>query len=217
MALTVAVFLFAGCSSSTGPGVVAPPDFGQAPQASPSQESSPSVEPQVPQPESEPAVELATLSVSSHCYCTGPRGQAQVKVKVSITNGSTAPISIDLSRFRLVVEHPFAVDWTPVAPAGGLSTVEGRTFIPPNGDGNDKAETFDGLTTFVTHWSATELPAGATYHDTAVKQGDLVFYMPLAADGGFSLIGLAMLDDAGGVIAFTPRESFGPYADPNTF
>jgi hypothetical protein len=153
--------------------------------------------------------------VPNYCFCLGPREQAQIKLKVGITNTSAAPISIALSRFRLAVSHAFASEWTPKEPAASLEQVQGLTLVPANGD--LEWEPFDGSNTFSTHWAAGSLNPGETFLDEGARSGDLVFYVPLGPNQSISLSGLALENEEGAIIAFVPFSSFGAESDPTTF
>lgn len=167
-------------------------------------------------PDVKEPIALATIEVPKYCICYGPRDQAQVKLKVGVTNGSESPIAISADRWRLVVTHDFVTDWTPISPTADKSSREGATLIPPNAD--NAAEALDGAYTFATHWDASQLDPGGTYLDTAVKRGDLVFYVPVASDQTIALSGLALLAaNSEEVIGFLPSSEFKAASEPNNF
>ncbi len=220
LASFLATTLMTACASQAAapPGVVAPPNLAPRVQVDPWPAApAPSAEPEstIHEPEPvEPAM-LASLSVPNYCFCLAPRSQAQVKLKVGVTNTSDQAISIRADRFRLAVTHPFASDWSAKDPVAGLSTRDGVTLVPPNSDG--ASEEFDGGWTFATHWTAEDLAPGSTYLDPAVRQGDLVFYVPLGANQSISMSGLVLVDAVGEPIGYLPFSSFGADTDPNGF
>lgn len=166
-------------------------------------------------PANQAVATLASLAVPNACACLGPRNQAQIKVKVGVTNLSPGALDISADRFRLSVTTAFASQWAPFHPLGGLSTIRGATLVPPNAD--TASEPNDGAYTFATHWTQTSLAPGATYLDSSSYHGDLVFYVPLSENGTIAIAGIALLDRSDAVIAYQPFSSFVAQSDPTKF
>jgi hypothetical protein len=214
------LLLLAGCGigedpAKRPPGVVAPPIFqaGDAATPAPSAAEAPAQQPAPSQPA--PLVDSAILAVPHYCLCLGPRNQGQIKLKVSVSNTSVEDVSIDVGRFRLAVSNSFASEWTPKGRTAELASSNGMTLVPPNADGD--WENFEGAATFATHWPGGSLPPGQAYSNDEAREADLVFYVPVGADGSIVLNGLFLLNDAGDSVAFLPYSAFGTVSDPNTF
>lgn len=163
------------------------------------------------------------LDVVSYCVCGGPRGQLQIKVKPLATNNGTESLPLAADNFRLIVPSPLLGPWTPpsgTAPAEDLD-VDGvnRQAVPPNPDG--AAEPMASGRTFATHWTDRTLDPGTTYVDDAVKQGDLVFYLPTDAAGSASILGLAYITTTQGgesvIQGFASIDEWRGLGDPNAF
>jgi hypothetical protein len=169
----------------------------------------------------EPPVEYPVgLSVEKYCVCFGPRAQLQVKLKPRIENATAATISISPDKFRLAVVGGLAGPWTPHRNVAGVltTTQAGTTYtlVPPNA--NRAAESMgDNAFTWATHWTANELAAGQTFFLPDPKAGDLVFYVPHDASGAAAVEALALLDEGGRVIGWTPWTGWREYADPADF
>lgn len=164
-----------------------------------------------------------TLAVVNYCFCEGPRGQAQVKVKPRIVNHSGDTVPLRAENLRLLVPKPLPGEWTPPRAAGEiveLSVGDGTVLaIPPNADGAAE-QVGEGLT-FATHWNQTSLTAGSEYVDRRVKEGDLVYYLPRQEDGSMVIIGLAHVtntsDGTWQVTGFVDSNDWQGDADPNLF
>lgn len=167
--------------------------------------------------------EKVRLGVVNHCFCSGPRGQAQIKLKPSVTNESREVLPLAAQNLRLLVAEPLPGDWTPPAPAGEIVKVRvgDRTVlaIPPN-PGGAAERTGSGLT-FATHWDQSSVNPGARYLDERVKRGDLVYYLPRRADGSIVVLGLGHVTQRSSgewkLNGFIDSKDWLGEADPNDF
>jgi hypothetical protein len=169
------------------------------------------------------------LKITHFCFCSGPRGQLMLKLKAAVENQDDKPINISAStdpNLRLLVIRKMG-KWTP--PPGTTARMSrariedsrpGRVhidavrawLIPPNPDG--AFEVFDSVATFATHWPDVVLGPGESYYDPDIKQGDLVFYIPLPPGTERNIVGLVYIQDRR-IRGIT--RSFGEWADPNEF
>lgn len=161
------------------------------------------------------------MSVLAWCLCGGPDTQLQVKVKPSLVNRSDQDVPIEVANFWLVVTDEDAQEWSGrtsgAVPLPVQDDQEGPVlYIPSNKDG--WAQPLGDSWTFATHWDQAVLPAGGTYVDEAVKEGDMVFYAPTGADGQVHVLGLALMsNEMSQVLGWVPAQSWGLVSDPNTF
>jgi hypothetical protein len=166
------------------------------------------------------AEQSVQLAVLNYCPCDAPRDQAAIKVKVTVTNNTGETLDISVDRFRLITGEPLAGNWSPppgTASIQLLKAANGDTVaaIPPNPD--QVAENVPSGLTFATHWSATTLAPGMTYADPAIKQGDLVFYVPSNPDGTVTVLGLGYVTPTGQLLGYLPSTSWGTETDGNAF
>jgi hypothetical protein len=163
------------------------------------------------------------LAVVNFCFCGGPRAQAQVKIKPSVTNDSSDTIPLAADNLRLLVPNPLPAPWTPPSAAGDVVQVrvgdQTVLAIPPNPD--RAAEELGGGLSFATHWDQTELSPGDSYLDGNNRQGDLVYYVPESSDNSVTVLGLAHViqEPNGGwtVMGFIGSHDWVGEADPGDF
>lgn len=161
--------------------------------------------PIAPEPGRRPSIRIRVVA---WCAEEAVRGQAQVKVKVRISNSTDRRVDIRPERFRLLVTQIRARAWTP--PRIGTRSRE-RPFrtrhrgtavwaVPANPDGAfDRVPGGGGVGTFATHWKTTELAPRATFRPPLSDRGNgvLVFYVPPTGKRATALegvLGLAYMD-----------------------
>ncbi|MCR6493174.1 hypothetical protein [Cellulomonas sp. P24] len=153
-----------------------------------------------------------------YCLCSGPRGQAQIKLKPAVVNNSNATITINTVDFRLLVDQSNIAEWSGQADTPpSMTTISGKSYalFPPNRD--SFAERLDGSWTFATHWTPQSVTPGAQYVNWDTKRGDLVVYVPIRPDGSISIVGLAMVDADNKVVAVSAFADWKSKEDPNAF
>jgi hypothetical protein len=168
------------------------------------------------------------LEVVAWCAAPAVRHQAEVKIKLGVTNISKTVLDISLSRpskWRLLIDRRDLGAWSPPArprtnDAPIRVTCTGRQVwaIPPNADGAaDRVS--DTTATFATHWDATTLAPSHTYLRRERYKGDLVFYIPDGPGGTDTLDGLVGIAyvDRGRIVALLPYSEWGLRRDPATF
>lgn len=165
------------------------------------------------------------LHVRKWCIEPAVRGQAQIKVQMMIHNRDRRHgLDVGQDKVRLIV-HEFDPDrWTP--PRIGQptrdrpvrTTYEGERVwaIPANAErAYDPHPTL--IATFATHWKVFRLPPGGTliphFH-----YGDLVFYMPMPADGKGkkNIVGVAYVKNAD-IIALCPPDKWERHVSGSRF
>ena len=163
------------------------------------------------------------LAVINYCFCGGPRAQAEVKIKPSVTNDSSSTIPLAADNLRLLVPSPLPGPWTPPSAAGDVVEVrvgdQTVLAIPPNPD--RAAENLSGGQTFATHWDQTGLSPGASYLDEDNRQGDLVYYVPESSDNTVTVLGLAhVIEENNGdwkVMGFVETRDWSGEENPGDF
>jgi hypothetical protein len=167
------------------------------------------------------------LHVTRWCIEPGVRKQVQVKVQMMIHNRNDKWLDIRQERIRLIVHEFNRDDWLP--PRIGEPTrdrpihtnYEGEEVwaIPANAErAYDPLLNPPGLGTFATHWEVSRLAPKTTFipHD---HYGDLVFYMPMPADGGRAkpnIVGIAYVKN-GDIIALCPPDKWQHHVGGGTF
>lgn len=150
---------------------------------------------------------LVRIRVVGWCAIPGVRRQAQLKVKLRVTNGGHRSLDIRRERFRVLVRKLHG-RWTPPR-ISSASTSErpikvsygGRPLwaIPANVDGAyDELPDEPGIGTFATHWKAQELPARSSFRPPLSNRSDgvLVFYVPVVEAGSARIadvVGVALM------------------------
>lgn len=129
------------------------------------------------------------LSVTRWQALLAPRGQIQIKLKVSVRNVSQRRIDVRRPRWLLVVRDFAPRRWTP--PQLGAPTYERPRqakyakrpvwLVPPNADGAYDLNPDVSSYTFATHWAATVLKAGELYFPSEIKRGVLVYHVTRSA------------------------------------
>jgi hypothetical protein len=159
------------------------------------------------------------LTVSKHCFCNGPRGQAQVKVKLRIENRTNKALPIGTTHLRILVPGPLAGAWTPPVPSGDPLSIQNgsNTFIALPANAAEAYEKLDdGNDTFASHWPTEDLAPGEAFFDDALKKGDLVFYVP-SPQGSITVLGIGYVDDTGTLLGFTPVSDWQGLDDASNF
>jgi hypothetical protein len=168
------------------------------------------------QPQPPPA--SAQLAVSQHSIMPGPRGQLQVKVKMSLKNTGKIPINASIRYIRLLIPDPVTNEhWSPNNPP--LTTVfsvkapDGNNYDAIPANGNNQAEWFDNRRTFASFWFAGTLDPGKPY------DGDLVFYVPIPPGAtGIRIAGIALVaDDDKSVLGWQDNVESWPVREPNEY
>jgi hypothetical protein len=129
------------------------------------------------------------LKVLKWCAFPAVRGQAQIKLQISITNTSSRTLDISRPRIRLVLDHFNPSGWSP--PRVGMATTErpmkvsykGRRYwtVPPNAERAYDPIPGTRVATFATHWNVFTLAPGKTFHPVNHRTGAVVFYFSLGS------------------------------------
>jgi hypothetical protein len=175
-----------------------------------------------------------------------PNGQLdaknfEIKVRPRFVNNTQSPIGISIvnpSAVRLLVSgDQIGNRWSPppLTKADGdrpfLVSCNGGTFwaIPPNVAHDAHLTAGQDYSGFSTEWDASTLPPNGVYFKplrynpdgSVIREGDVVFQVPLDTNGEARIYGLAVLNIPDhsilGVALFGNNSQWGPARDPNSF
>ena len=165
------------------------------------------------------------IHVTRWCGLNAVRGQTQFKLQMEIHNQDRHR-SLDISqpRMRLIVRRFNPDRWTPPSPTFERpikTTWEGKRVwaVPSNfEDAADLIPHHPNIFTFATHWHASRLEPGETFHPH-YHYGDLVFYVPKLRHGPDALenvVGMAYVRGHE-IIALCDPSDWGPKVPAETF
>ncbi len=169
------------------------------------------------------------IHVKKWCIDPAVRKQYEVKIQMEIHNRDTRHwLDINQDRIWLVVTAFDRDRWSPpqdfsMSDRPIHTTYEGRRVwaIPANPEGSfDYLPHQRGVLTFATHWHASRVAPGGTFHPH-YHYGDLVFYLPVPKKRNrpvieHDIVGIAYVKNAD-IIALCPPHTWEKHVSSGGF